>query len=330
MQATGDLKASALPRVPHERPRLYSDEWTRSQTRSSSPDTGWRRAPIDRDRSSRSSSAAIRRASSAWYYRLTGDRTQAVDLAQDVFVKAYASLDTFRADAKFTTWLYIIARNHWRDSLRARRSRAREAPGSRDVRRGTVRRERRARGDRGEGRPGGRPPPDGRGAQRDREARDDAPLRARHAARRDHGHARADQHQRRQGVHRKRPTKVEHSGDSDGRAKSDQRAAAGSGVPVDRAAWPVRGRRAHARGAAPRGAAHRRVPELPGRTGSPASVCDARGSGRRGEGGPVGRRGASAPRAGDLRWRLAEGLVRFVDGCGSDGCGRRSRWQLFC
>ena len=38
-----------------------------------------------------------------------------MDLAQDVFVKAYASLDTFRADSKFTTWLYIIARNRWRD-----------------------------------------------------------------------------------------------------------------------------------------------------------------------------------------------------------------------
>jgi len=64
----------------------------------------------------------------AWCYRLTGDRTQAVDLAQDVFVKAYGSLDTFRADAKFTTWLYIIARNRWRDSLRTRRARARQAP----------------------------------------------------------------------------------------------------------------------------------------------------------------------------------------------------------
>jgi len=64
----------------------------------------------------------------AWCYRLTGDRTQAVDLAQDVFVKAYASLDTFRADSKFTTWLYIITRNRWRDDLRARRSRPREAP----------------------------------------------------------------------------------------------------------------------------------------------------------------------------------------------------------
>jgi RNA polymerase sigma-70 factor (ECF subfamily) len=64
----------------------------------------------------------------AWCYRLTGDRTQAVDLAQDVFVKAYASLDTFRADSKFTTWLYIIARNGWSDTLRAQRSRTREVP----------------------------------------------------------------------------------------------------------------------------------------------------------------------------------------------------------
>jgi RNA polymerase sigma-70 factor (ECF subfamily) len=64
----------------------------------------------------------------AWCYRLTGERDRAVDLAQDVFVKAYASLDTFRADSKFTTWLYVIVRNKWRDELRARGARPREAP----------------------------------------------------------------------------------------------------------------------------------------------------------------------------------------------------------
>src|SRR5919198_1591320 len=62
----------------------------------------------------------------AWCYRLTGDRTQAADLAQDVFAKAYASLDTFRSDSKFTTWLYVITRNRWRDELRARQARPRE------------------------------------------------------------------------------------------------------------------------------------------------------------------------------------------------------------
>ncbi len=62
----------------------------------------------------------------AWCYRLTGDRDLAPDLAQDVFVKAYSSLETFRGDCKFTTWLYVIARNRCRDA--ARGPRYREVP----------------------------------------------------------------------------------------------------------------------------------------------------------------------------------------------------------
>jgi len=64
----------------------------------------------------------------AWCYRLTGDRDGAADLAQDVFVKAYSSLRLFRRDSKFTTWLYVIARNRCRDDARARAARRREAP----------------------------------------------------------------------------------------------------------------------------------------------------------------------------------------------------------
>ena len=64
----------------------------------------------------------------AWCYRLPGDRVLAADLAQDVFVNAYSSLDSFRNDAKFTTWLYVIARNRCRDEHRARAARVREAP----------------------------------------------------------------------------------------------------------------------------------------------------------------------------------------------------------
>ena len=63
----------------------------------------------------------------AWCYRLTWNRDLAPDLAQDVFVKAYSSLDTFRYDSKFTTWLYVITRNRCRDEHRARAVRAREA-----------------------------------------------------------------------------------------------------------------------------------------------------------------------------------------------------------
>jgi RNA polymerase sigma-70 factor (ECF subfamily) len=63
----------------------------------------------------------------AWCYRLTADRDLAPDLAQDVFIKAFASLHLFRCDSRFTTWLYSIARNHCRDADRARAARRRDA-----------------------------------------------------------------------------------------------------------------------------------------------------------------------------------------------------------
>jgi RNA polymerase sigma-70 factor (ECF subfamily) len=63
----------------------------------------------------------------AWCGRLTGDRDLAPDLAQDVFMRAYSALDTFRRGAKFTTWLYVIARNRCLDEQRARAAGAREA-----------------------------------------------------------------------------------------------------------------------------------------------------------------------------------------------------------
>jgi RNA polymerase sigma-70 factor (ECF subfamily) len=64
----------------------------------------------------------------AWCYRLTGDRNLAPDLAHDVFAKAYGSLDQFRRESRFTTWLYVIARNRCRDEQRARAARPREEP----------------------------------------------------------------------------------------------------------------------------------------------------------------------------------------------------------
>lgn len=44
-------------------------------------------------------------------YRYTGNAAEAEDLAQDVFIKAYRNLHRFRGDAKFSTWLYQIAKN---------------------------------------------------------------------------------------------------------------------------------------------------------------------------------------------------------------------------
>jgi len=54
-------------------------------------------------------------------YRMVGDRAEAEDLAQEAFLSAFKSLSTFRADSKFSTWLYRIATNKCKDWLRVKR-----------------------------------------------------------------------------------------------------------------------------------------------------------------------------------------------------------------
>ncbi len=44
-------------------------------------------------------------------YRLLGDGREAEDLAQEAFLRVWKGLNTFRGDAKFTTWLYRIVTN---------------------------------------------------------------------------------------------------------------------------------------------------------------------------------------------------------------------------
>jgi RNA polymerase sigma-70 factor (ECF subfamily) len=44
-------------------------------------------------------------------YRLLGNRDEAVDLSQDVFLQVYRKLGTFRRDASLRTWLYRIVIN---------------------------------------------------------------------------------------------------------------------------------------------------------------------------------------------------------------------------
>ncbi|HYL93702.1 MAG TPA: RNA polymerase sigma factor [Alphaproteobacteria bacterium] len=62
----------------------------------------------------------------SWCLSITGDVNAASDLAQEVFLKAFQRLDSFRGDSKFTTWLYSIARYHCLDVLRARKTRPQE------------------------------------------------------------------------------------------------------------------------------------------------------------------------------------------------------------
>ncbi|MCP9472548.1 MAG: sigma-70 family RNA polymerase sigma factor [Nitrospira sp.] len=54
-------------------------------------------------------------------YRIVGNQAEAEDVAQESFVAAFQALSTFRADSKFSTWLYRIAVNKCKDWLRSKR-----------------------------------------------------------------------------------------------------------------------------------------------------------------------------------------------------------------
>ena len=53
-------------------------------------------------------------------YRYLRDGTEAEDIAQNVFLQVHKSADRYEASAKFTTWLFTIARNLCLNELRRR------------------------------------------------------------------------------------------------------------------------------------------------------------------------------------------------------------------
>src|SRR6185503_15075330 len=57
-------------------------------------------------------------------YRVLGATEDSRDLCQEVFLKAYRALGTFKREARFSSWLYQIALNACRDRLRRRRGRS--------------------------------------------------------------------------------------------------------------------------------------------------------------------------------------------------------------
>jgi RNA polymerase sigma-70 factor, ECF subfamily len=51
-------------------------------------------------------------------YRFCRDRGRAEEMAQEVFLRAYRSLDRWRRDAAFSTWLFALATNLYCSELR--------------------------------------------------------------------------------------------------------------------------------------------------------------------------------------------------------------------
>ncbi len=56
-------------------------------------------------------------------YSIFHDSSIVDDLAQEIFIKAYESLPSFRLDSSFYTWIYRIAVNKSRDEMRRRKVR---------------------------------------------------------------------------------------------------------------------------------------------------------------------------------------------------------------
>jgi RNA polymerase sigma-70 factor (ECF subfamily) len=55
--------------------------------------------------------------------RYVSDQTEALDVAQEAFIKAYRAIDRFRGDSAFYTWLYRIAINTAKNWLVAKKRR---------------------------------------------------------------------------------------------------------------------------------------------------------------------------------------------------------------
>jgi len=56
-------------------------------------------------------------------YRYLGNRSDAEDLAQEVFLRVYRARKRYRPEAKFTTWLYRVAVNASLNEVRNRKNR---------------------------------------------------------------------------------------------------------------------------------------------------------------------------------------------------------------
>jgi RNA polymerase sigma-70 factor (ECF subfamily) len=65
----------------------------------------------------------------AFLYRLLGDRQRAEDGAQEVFLRLWLARHRYEPRARFTTFLYQVARNYWLNEIRKDRSRPVEIAG---------------------------------------------------------------------------------------------------------------------------------------------------------------------------------------------------------
>ncbi len=56
----------------------------------------------------------------SFIYRIVTHKQETEDIVQETYLKAFKSIDSFKADSSFKTWVFKIASNLAKDSLRAR------------------------------------------------------------------------------------------------------------------------------------------------------------------------------------------------------------------
>ena len=61
-----------------------------------------------------------------WCFKLTRNRDQSSDLSQEVFLKVFRKIHTFRGDSQLSTWIYVITRNHCLNAMKRNRRELRD------------------------------------------------------------------------------------------------------------------------------------------------------------------------------------------------------------
>ena len=127
-RCAGGWRTLRRPRRPSRRARPRPSARPRSRPRAGSAgplhDEPGRAAPHrspDASATSRRSSEIVRQYGDKVFsliYRMLGNRQEAEDVAQDVFITVFKTIESFRGEAKFSTWLLRIAANHSKNRIK--------------------------------------------------------------------------------------------------------------------------------------------------------------------------------------------------------------------